>query len=149
MEETMTLSIYRPMRLIDAMNRLFDESVLHPYDRPYVADERAYALPLDVIAKDDEYVITAAVPGLKPDDLSVEVLGETVTIRGEIKSEQNGEQDGYLLQERRYGKFSRTLNFPVELDGAKAEASVENGVLTLRVPKAETAKPKMIKVKAR
>jgi HSP20 family protein len=149
MEETMTLSIYRPMRLIDAMNRLFDESVLHPYDRPYVADERAYALPLDVIAKDDEYVITAAVPGLKPDDLSVEVLGETVTIRGEIKSEQNGEQDGYLLQERRYGKFSRTLNFPVELDGAKAEASVENGVLTLRVPKAETARPKTIKVKAR
>jgi len=148
MEETMTLSIYRPMRLIDAMNRLFDESVLHPYDRPYVADERAYALPLDVIAKDDEYVITAAVPGLKPDDLSVEVLGETVTIRGEIKSEQNGEQDGYLLQERRYGKFSRTLNFQVELDGAKAEASVENGVLTVRVPKAETAKPKMIKVKA-
>ena len=145
----MTLSIYRPMRLIDAMNRLFDESVLHPYDRPYVADERAYALPLDVIAKDDEYVITAAVPGLKPDDLSVEVLGETVTIRGEIKSEQNGEQDGYLLQERRYGKFSRTLNFPVELDGAKAEASVENGVLTLRVPKAETARPKTIKVKAR
>jgi len=145
----MTLSIYRPMRLIDAMNRLFDESVLHPNDRPYVADERAYALPLDVIAKDDEYVITAAVPGLKPDDLSVEVLGETVTIRGEIKSEQNGEQDGYLLQERRYGKFSRTLNFPVELDGAKAEASVENGVLTLRVPKAETARPKMIKVKAK
>ena len=141
----MTLSIYRPMRLIDAMNRLFDESVLHPYDRPYVADERAYALPLDVIAKDDEYVITAAVPGLKSDDLSVEVLGEAVTIRGEVKSEQNG----YLLQERRYGKFSRTLNFPVELDGAKAEASVENGVLTLRVPKAETARPKMIKVKAR
>ena len=147
----MTLSIYRPMRLIDAMNRLFDESVLHPYDRPYVADERAYALPLDVIAKDDEYVITAAVPGLEADDLSVEVLGETVTIRGEIKSEQNGEHAarGYLLQERRYGKFSRTLNFPVELDGAKAEASVENGVLTLRVPKTETAKPKMIKVKAR
>jgi len=145
----MTLSIYRPMRLIDAMNRLFDEPALHPYDRPYVADERAYALPLDVIAKDDEYVITAAVSGLKPDDLSVEVLGETVTIRGEIKSEQNGEQDGYLLQERRYGKFSRTLNFPVALDGAKAEASVENGVLTLRVPKAETARPKMIKVKAR
>ena len=145
----MTLSIYRPMRLIDAMNRLFDESVLHPYDRPYVADERAYALPLDVIAKDDEYVITAAVPGLKSDDLSVEVLGEAVTIRGEVKSEQNGEQDGYLLQERRYGKFSRTLNFPVELDGAKAEAVIENGLLTLRVPKAEAARPKMIKVKAK
>ena len=74
-----------------------------------------------------------------------------MSIRGEIKSEQNDEDatHGYLLRERRYGKFSRTLNFPAELDGAKAEASVENGVLTLRVPKAETAKPKMIKVKAK
>src|SRR5574341_1428828 len=135
----MTLSIYRPMRLIDAMNHLFD--------RPYVAD--TYALPLDVVAKDDEYVISAAVPGLKADDLSVEVLGETVAIRGEFKDEQNGDQDGHLLLERRYGKFSRTLNFPVELDGAKAEASVENGVLTVRVPKAETAKTKMITVKAK
>jgi len=143
----MTLSIYRPLRLIDAMNRLFDESFIQPYDRPYVAD--AYALPLDVVATGDEYVITAAVPGLKADDLSVEVLGETVTVRGEIKSEEKAEHDGYLLRERRYGQFARTLNFPVELDGAKAEASVENGVLTLRVPKAETAKPKMIKVKAR
>jgi len=145
----MTLSIYRPMRLIDAMNHLFDESFVHPYDRPYVAAEREYALPLDVVAKDDEYVITANAPGLKADDLSVEVLGETVAIRGEIKSEQQEEQDSYLLRERRYGKFSRTLNFPVELDGAKAEASVENGVLTVRVPKAETAKPKMITVKAK
>lgn len=145
----MTLSIYRPMRLIDAMNRLFDESALHPYDRPYVAEE--YALPLDAIAKDDEYVITAPVPSLRPDDLSVEVLGKTVTIRGEIKSEQKDEHAtrGYLLRERRYGKFARTLNFPLELDGAKAEASVENGVLTLRVPKAETAKPKMITVRAK
>ena len=146
----MTLSIYRPMRLIDAMNRLFDESYIQPYDRPYVAAERAYALPLDVVAQDDGYVITAPVPGLRPDDLSVEVLGKTVTIRGEIKSEQKDEHAtrGYLLRERRYGKFARPLNFPLELDGAKAEASVENGVLTLRVPKAETAKPKMIKVRA-
>ncbi len=143
----MTLSIYRPMRLIDAMNHLFDESFVHPYDRPYVAEE--YVLLLDVVAKDDEYVITANAPGLKADDLSVEVLGESVSIRGEIKSEQKEEQEGYLLRERHYGKFSRTLNFPVELDGAKAEAAVENGVLTLRVPKAETAKPKMIKVKAK
>ena len=143
----MTLSIYRPLRLMDAMNRLFDEPRLQPYDRPYVAD--TFALPLDVVATDGESVITAAVPGLKADDLSVEVLGEAVTIRGEIKNEEKVERDGYLLHERRYGKFARSLNFPVELDGVKAEASVENGVLTLRVPKAETARPKTIKVKAR
>ncbi len=143
----MPLSIYRPMRLIDAMDRLFDESLVHPYDHPYVAE--SYPLPLDVQAGDDEYVVTAAVPGLKADDLGVEVLGESVTIRGEVFAPEADEKANWLLQERQYGKFARTLNFPVELDAAKAEAHVENGVLTLRVPKSEAAKPKTIKVKAR
>ena len=145
----LTLNTYRPLRLAEAMNRLFEESFARSGD-PFQPDGYAYALPVDVRASDDEYVITAAVPSLKPEDLSVEVLGEGVTIRGEIKSEQKEEHAtrGYLLRERRYGKFARSLSFPVELDGAKAEAAMENGVLTLRVPKAEASRPKLIKVKA-
>ncbi len=144
----LTLTTYRPLRLAEAMNRLFEESFARSGD-PFQPDDYTYALPVDVRASDDEYVITAAAPGLKPEDLSVEVLGEGVTIRGEIKSEQKDEQDGYLLRERRYGKFARSLSFPVELDGAKAEAALENGLLTLRIPKAEASRPKQIKVKAK
>jgi HSP20 family protein len=59
------------------------------------------------------------------------------------------DQAQWVLQERSYGKFSRTLNFTVELDSGKAEAAVENGLLNLRVPKAETAKPKMVKIQAK
>ena len=141
----MTLSIYRPTSVFDTLDRLFDAE--RPYLRPYRIE--AYALPVDVRAEADEYLITASAPGLKSDDLSVEVLADTVTIQGEVAVPETNDEANWLLRERRYGKFARTLTFPVELDCAKAEASVENGVLTLRVPKAETARPKMIKVKAK
>jgi len=136
---------YRPLRLAEAVNRLFDESVINPQTlNPTVA-----ALPLDVVADGDEYVIRAAVPGLKAEDLHLEVLGDTVTIRGEVNAEEKHENGNWLLRERRYGKFARTLNLPTEVDGTKAEAALENGVLTLRLPKAEAARPKNIKVKAK
>jgi HSP20 family protein len=136
---------YRPLRLAEAVNRLFDESVINPQMlNPTVA-----ALPLDVVVEGDDYVISAAVPGLRAEDLHLEVLGDTVTIRGEVTAEEKREDGNWLLRERRFGKFARSVNLPTEVDGAKAEATVENGVLTLRLPKAEAAKPKNIKVKAK
>lgn len=136
---------YRPTRLSEAVNRLFDESVVNPQlSNPTIA-----ALPLNVALSGDEYVITAAVPGLKADDLHLEVLGDTVTLRGELPAPVAGENDQWLLRERRYGKFVRTLTLPTEVNGAQAEASVEQGVLTVRLPKAEAAKPKSIKVLAK
>jgi HSP20 family protein len=107
------------------------------------------ALPLDVVADGDEYLIRAAVPGLKAEDLHLEVLGDTVTLRGEVSAEEQSENANWLLRERRVGKFARTLTLPTEVDGTQAEAVIENGVLTLRLPKAETAKPKSIQVKAK
>jgi len=136
---------YRPVRLAEAVNRLFDESVVNPQ----LLNPEAAALRLDVTASGDEYVISAAVPGLHADDLSLEVLGDTVTIRGELPAPETKEGVEYLLRERRYGKFARTLTLPTEVDGAKAEAAIVDGVLTLRLPKAETAKPKTIKVNAK
>jgi HSP20 family protein len=133
---------YRPYRLSQAVNHLFDQSVVNPQ----LLNPDAAALRLDVAASGDDYVISAAVPGLKADDLSLEVLGDTVTIRGELPQAELAEGVEVLLHERRYGKFARTLTLPSEVDGAKAEATIENGVLTLRLPKAETAKPRTIKI---
>jgi HSP20 family protein len=120
------------------------------YDRVFnrAATECA-SLPLDVRAEGDDFVITASVPGLRAEDVSVEVLGERVSIRGEISAPPAAEEAEWFLRERGYGKFARTLKFPAELDGAQAAATVEHGVLTLRLPKAETAKPKQIKVTAK
>jgi HSP20 family protein len=80
----------------------------------------------------------------------VEINDNTITIKGEVfPPEKTDEKVNVLLQEIRYGKFARSLSISGELDGDKAEAHVENGILTLRVPKSEAAKPKLIKVKAK
>lgn len=104
-------------------------------------------IPVDVKAEEDAYVVKAMIPGVSADDLNIQVVNETVTIQGEIKAEE--EKGDYLLHERPTGHFSRVLTLPDELDAAKAEADISNGVLTLRIPKAEDAKPKSIKVVAK
>jgi HSP20 family protein len=143
------ISPFREMlSLREAMDRLFDESFVRPFAGS-LAVNGGLSLPVDIQATNDEYILTANVPGLKPEDLRLEVVDNTVTLRGEIKHEQKVEQEDYVLQERRYGQFGRTITLPTALNPAKAEAVVENGVLTVRLPKAEEARPKAITVKAK
>lgn len=106
------------------------------------AASEARSLPVDVRDDNDAFVVTAFVPGLTAEELSIEVLENTVSVEGEYKSEEQQ----YLLSELPSGTFRRTLRLPTELDAEKAEATIENGVLTLRLPKAESARPKVIKV---
>ncbi|HEX7556232.1 MAG TPA: Hsp20/alpha crystallin family protein [Leptolinea sp.] len=105
-------------------------------------------IPVDVKAEDDVYVLSAMIPGVAAEDLNIQVANETVTIQGDIKTTED-EKDQYLLRERPSGHFSRVLTLPDQLDAAKADADITNGVLTLRIPKAEDAKPKSIKVVAK
>lgn len=136
----LTLRTYRPLAAPEVLDRVYDARLAH---------RAAHILPVDVRAEGDDFILTAAVPGLRAEDVQVEVLAERVTLRVEIPAPAADEKATWLLQERRYGAFTRTLDFPVELDGAQAEAVVENGLLTLRIPKAETAKPKVVKVSAK
>jgi HSP20 family protein len=106
------------------------------------AASEARSLPVDVRDDNDAFVVTAFVPGLTAEELSIEVLENTVTVEGEYQAEEQQ----YLLSELPSGTFRRTLRLPTELDADKAEAKIENGVLTLRLPKAESARPKVIKV---
>ena len=115
------------------------------FDRDWPEFESELTVPLDVKAEDDGYVITTSLPGIKAEDLNIQVVNEAVTISGEFKLNRD-EAAQYLLSERVAGRFSRTITLPVTLDAGKAEADLVNGVLTLRVPKAEQARPKSIKV---
>lgn len=126
-----------PRRARQMMERMMES------DWPFV--EREVFVPVDVKTGQDEFVITALLPGVKAEDLSIQIVNETVTIQGEIKNDRQ-EEASYLLMERPSGRFCRTLTLPVPLDSSKAEASLSDGVLTLRVPKAEEARPKTIKV---
>jgi HSP20 family protein len=103
---------------------------------------RDLSLAVDVREEDDAYILNALVPGLKADDLNIQVLEDVVTIAGEFKDDESE----YLMRELPYGSFTRTLRLPVTLDAGKAEAKIIDGVLTLRLAKAESARPKTIKV---
>jgi HSP20 family protein len=136
------------MTLRDAMDQLFEESVVRP--RPGWGEgthERPFRLPLDVYSTPEEIVIAASLPGLTPDEVDILIEGDTLTIRGELRPPLENVE--YLFQERPNGAFSRTLTLNVPVEAEKAEAVFENGVLTLTLPKAEETKPKVIKVKSK
>lgn len=100
------------------------------------------ALPVDVREQDEAYLLTAYVPGLKAEDLNIQIIEDTLSIEGEY-----GQHEGQaLMSELPAGAFRRALRLPALLDAAKAEANIENGILTLRIPKAESARPRVIKV---
>ena len=125
----------------EAMDRMQDENLrLRP-----VPTSTTWVLPLDAYFTDDAIVIQVDVAGLKPEDLSITLEGDTLTLRGEIKS--RAEDNKYLLRERPAGKFERILTINTPIDNAKADAHFENGVLTLTLPKAESAKPRQITIK--
>lgn len=150
-----TVTRWEPMRefvaLRDAMDRLFEESFVGPswasLTRRMDGEGAAWRLPLDVYSTAEEIVITANVPGVKPEDVKITFEGDVLTIQGELpKPLENVE---YIMRERRYGPFSRSLTFNVPVNADAIEATFQNGVLTVVVPKAEAVKPKHIKVQTK
>lgn len=137
------------MSLREAMNRLVEDSFIRPGTWLSPFDAEAMGVAMDVIETKDNVIVKASVPGIKPEDIDVSVTGDVLTIKGETASEEKIEQGSYLRQERRFGKFERSLTLPTLVTADKAEAKFEHGVLTLTLPKAEQAKPKSIKVKTK
>jgi HSP20 family protein len=133
--------------LRQAMDRLFEDSFVSPLTlRTYNGEGTSPAL--DVHQTADEIVVTAALPGMKAEDVDITITGQTLSIRGEFKADEKIERDQYLYRERRYGTFHRQLQLPVRVQGDAATASFQDGVLTLTIPKAEEMKPRQIQVKA-
>lgn len=140
---TYYITPYRRMAAMrNAMNRWFEDAMVDQ-----TPTEREMLLAVDVKTADEAYDITALVPGLNAEDVDIEVLNNTVTIRGEFKTD-GVEQDKYLVCELPNGHFSRVITLPTEMDSTKVDASIKNGVLSLHIPKAEAARPKAIKVKS-
>lgn len=136
-----------PLTLRDAFDRMFNEALVPPrWFLPY-REELAGTLPLDVIEHDNELVVKASVPGFKPEEIDISIVGEMLTIKGEVKEEQKKEGESYILQERRIGMVQRVLRLPMPVQAEKANAVFEEGILTLTLPKAEEVKPKQIKIK--
>jgi HSP20 family protein len=138
------------LSLRDAMNRLMEESFVLPSMIGEVRGSgRSWGLAVDMYETSDNLIVKASVPGIKPEQLDVTVQGETLTIKGEMQEEQQREQGRYHVRERRQGSFSRSITLPFPIQNDKVQATFENGVLTLTLPKAEEIKPKTIKVQVK
>ena len=135
------------MSLRDAMDRLFEDSFVTR--RGFPALWNGDTLALDVYETEESLVIKTSLPGVKPEEVDITVTEDVLTIKGEARSEEKVESANYLRQERRYGNFQRSLQLPGSLQTDRAEATFENGVLTLTIPKAEEAKPRTIQVKTK
>jgi HSP20 family protein len=108
----------------------------------------ASSLALDVKETPEKFVITASVPGVPLSDIDISVLGDTLRIRGQRKEETEESEAGrWLLRERRFGAFERTVSLPSQVNAEAAAADYRNGVLTVTLPKADVAKPKSIPVR--
>jgi len=133
--------------LRDAMDRLFEDSFVRMRGLP--TPFGAEPLALDIYETADHIAVKTNVPGIDPEDIDITISGDLLTIKGETKSEEKVEKESYIRQERRYGAFSRSVRLPSGLVPDKAEATFDQGVLTLTIPKSEEAKPKTIKVEAK
>ncbi|MDK2980056.1 MAG: hypothetical protein PWQ55_403 [Chloroflexota bacterium] len=129
----------------DEMDRFFEDF----FSRSPAGYEGYGSINLDLMQTEDDVVVKASIPGVKADDINISVTGDTLTIRGEVKSEEEVKKADYHLRELRQGSFARSVLLPCPVVSDKAKAEFENGILTLTLPKAEEVKPKTITVKAK
>lgn len=131
--------------LRQAMDRLFEDSFVRPRMWAGQALESS-SLALDARLNADELLVQASLPGVKPEDVEITIENGTLTITGATRSESREESDQYLMQEIRRGNFARSVTLPNGLEVDKAQATFENGILSLRIPRAEQVKPRTIRI---
>ena len=144
----MTIARFTPLTdvvsLREAMDRLFEDSFIRP--NGWAPKGQQLAVPVDLWETKDAYHLRADLPGLAPDDIEINVTADTVTISGQTKPGTDVTNEGWLRQERLFGKFKRSFTVPAQIDPSKVEAKFTNGVLELVLPKAENVKPRTIKI---
>lgn len=128
-------------RMDDVINRLWRGSVGQLSETP-----EAWSIPLDVTRNGDDVVVKASLPGVERDKIDLTIEESVLTIRAEVSEENETQEDGYLLKERRSGSFYRAVQLPDSVDSEKAESSYKDGVLTVILPKQEEKKARKLTV---
>lgn len=130
------------------MDRMFDCSFGN-HRWPGLSTTKQFVPLLDITENDDEFVVTAELPGMEPKDVDINLAGALLTIKGEKKEEKEAKKDNFHRIERSYGSFSRSFQLPCEVQENKVEAKYKNGILNLTLPKAENAKRKSVKIEVK
>jgi HSP20 family protein len=131
-------------------NRFDPTSLMSEFDRMFNAPTASrwanLNIAVDVAENENGYLVKASLPGLSVDDVEVTLEDNVLTLKGEMKADETIEDEQYHVRERRYGSFSRSIRFPMLVNGDAVAAKFENGVLSLQVPKAEEVKPRRITI---
>lgn len=131
------------------MDRLFDEffSPVGRRRRGWLKPEMGVIVPnIEMYDRKNEIVLKAELPGVSKEDIDLTITKDSLTLKGEIKKEEEIKEEDYYASERSYGSFTRTIALPAEVDSEKSKAAFKNGVLEIVLPKREEAKPKEIKI---
>jgi HSP20 family protein len=146
----MALVRWEPVRELNSlqqeMNRLFSTFFDTPTGGNGTASARRWIPAMDLVETEDHYVLTADLPGLGQEDISLEFDGDVLTLSGERKAEQTERKDGYYRIERASGAFSRSLTLPEGVDPDAVKATFEKGVLEVQIPKPEQRRPKKVAI---
>ena len=147
-----SVSRYEPQanvtRLPELMDRLFRESFVVPSMLDGTWNQRRSALPVNLFETPDSYIMHLALPGLAPENLDIQVVGREATVKGKIEL-STPEKGTWIWQGIPTGEFRETYTLPVEVDGDKAEATYNHGILTIGLPKAAHLRPKNISVQVK
>lgn len=135
------------LSLRGAMDRLFDDSLIRPDS--WFTPMGIPDFTVDIYETKEDVMVQAALPGVKPEDAEISITGNSLTIRGHSNQENEVKEENYIRKEHRYGSFSRVIALPEGLKSDKAEATFENGMVKLRIPKSDEIKVKTIRVKAK
>lgn len=135
------------MTLREAMDRLFNDAFTRPLSMMREGGSTWSSLAIDMYQTDNDVVVKAALPGIKPDEVQISVHDEILTIRGETKHEDEQKEQSWHIRERGWGAFERSVMLPAAVVADRAKADFENGILTITLPKSEKAKPKTITIK--
>jgi HSP20 family protein len=133
------------LSLRTAMDRLFEDSFVRPTGW-YSATTLETQFPVDVRVTDDELVVEGQLPGVKADDVDITIENGRLTIQGQTSTDDERQEGDFLVREIRRGSFTRSVALPSGLEADKATASFDDGILTLRIPKAEQVKPRQIRI---
>jgi HSP20 family protein len=142
----MSLILWEPTEvrsLSRNMDSLMRESMAWPLYGPFslfFEDGRDQWMPIDIQHTEDDVVVKASLPGVKLDDVDISISGDTLTIKGEIQADEETKQGEYVCRERFIGQFCRSVDLPEGLDADKTEAVMDDGILTLTIPRSEAAK---------
>ncbi len=138
--------------LRQAMDRLLDQSFVRRDQTGVREVTGARSMPIDLYERNGDYIVKAYLPGVRAEDVDINADQGTITIQAHVPSEaEQGEAKNYrwLVNELGYGDVARTVTLPSVIDASRIDAAVENGILTVTIPKAEEAKPKKITVRAK